>query len=159
MNWDAIGAVGEILSAVLVLATLVYLARQISLSVDLARATQNRAIMESCESFNDVVISNRETAELLAKTEGAAGDLSPTDIVQIRHLGYRFMNIYFSAEVSYSHGQISKEEYDSYRNDCQVIFETYPGLLRPVGEIWKRYPIFQGSEIFAPISEYVKSAN
>jgi len=158
MNWDAIGAVGEILGAVLVLATLIYLARQISQSVELGRATQNRAIMESYESFNNVIISNRESAELLAKMESTTGDLSPADTVQIRHLGYRFINIYFSVHTSYSSGQLSREEYDAYKNDCQVIFETYPGLLRPVGEIWKRYAFFQAAEIFAPVREYLKSA-
>jgi hypothetical protein len=47
MNWDAIGAIAELLGAVAVLATLVYLARQIR---------QNRASVESASA--ETVLSN-----------------------------------------------------------------------------------------------------
>jgi hypothetical protein len=38
MNWDAIGAVGEVLGAIVVLATILYLATQTRTSVKLAKS-------------------------------------------------------------------------------------------------------------------------
>lgn len=44
MNWDAIGAVGEIIGAVAVIATLIYLAKQIK---DSARAARSAAVTDA----------------------------------------------------------------------------------------------------------------
>ena len=63
MNWEAIGAIGEVLGAVSVLITLLYLSRQISASnkaLDSAGAT---AMMEGYNEFNTWSISTEELAQ------------------------------------------------------------------------------------------------
>ena len=51
MNWDAIGAVGEIVGACAVFATLIYLARQIK---DSARAARSAAVTDSTNAIQSL---------------------------------------------------------------------------------------------------------
>jgi len=155
MNWDAIGAIGEIVGAIAVIATLVYLARQMSQSVDLARSSQNRGLMESYESYNELILGNPEVAELLAKLENRASEVSQADNIQIRHLAYRLANIYASAQLTYSNGQLRAEEFAMYKMDLPNVLDHYPGLLPYFMDILRRYPAFQEFEIYAHLNAKV----
>ena len=54
MNWDAIGADGELVSGTAVIATLVYLAKQIRDSAGQQRKDSHRAISEEFNRINDI---------------------------------------------------------------------------------------------------------
>lgn len=58
MNWDAIGAVGEFVGAITVLATLLYLAQQIRLSNRIAIASSEIEIRNSFGVLNEAVFGN-----------------------------------------------------------------------------------------------------
>jgi len=64
MNWEAIGAVGEIAGAIAVIATLIYLAIQIK---DSARAARSAAVTDATTAILDLyheLGSNPQTSEL-----------------------------------------------------------------------------------------------
>ena len=61
MNWDAIGAIGEIIGAMAVFLTLIYLALQIRQNT---KAVQAAAVDASVGKLNDVRVSMYENAEL-----------------------------------------------------------------------------------------------
>ena len=63
MNWEAIGAIGEVLGAVSVLITLLYLSRQISASNKALDSTGATAMMEGYNEFNTWPISTEELAQ------------------------------------------------------------------------------------------------
>lgn len=153
MNWDAIGAAGEIIGALAVIGTLVYLARQISQSVDLARASQNRSLMESYEGYNDLILANPIVAELLASLEHGTSGLSPADNVRIRHLAYRMMNIWASAELSYVNGQLRADEFALYKNDMMSVVNQYPGIRPHIIENLERYPAMREFEIYETLKQ------
>ena len=46
MNWDAIGAVGEVVGAIAVIASIVYLATQIRSNSEIARSQSQRELLE-----------------------------------------------------------------------------------------------------------------
>ena len=61
MNWDALGAIGEIIGAVAVLATLFYLAAQIKMqNRQLERSNENVTAQLSFD-INNMVINNFDT--------------------------------------------------------------------------------------------------
>jgi hypothetical protein len=67
MNWDAIGAVGELIGAIAILITLVYLAFQIKVMRDM---NEKLAIDSTYSKFNAVrqsVFENPELASLFSK--------------------------------------------------------------------------------------------
>ena len=102
MNWEAIGAIGEIISAIAVIGTLAYLARQISQGVNVARAAQNRAVMDSYERLNELILANPTISELLATLQDNAAEVSGVENIRVRHLAYRI-----SHDESTSHSTIS----------------------------------------------------
>ena len=51
MNWEAVGAIGEVLGAAVVVATLFYLARQTKLSVELSKVSEQRDLIDQCNAY------------------------------------------------------------------------------------------------------------
>ena len=90
MNWEMIGAVGEILGAAAVIATLAYLSRQIRASTQATRRAAMQEIHDQSGYFLDHLSSTSETAGVCYR--GMAGDasLSPDQRVQFRVIAYRF---------------------------------------------------------------------
>jgi hypothetical protein len=152
MNWEAIGALGEILGALAVIGTLVYLARQIGQSVSIARASQNRSLMESYEGINDLVLGNAHLIDALKGIENPERGRERADSVLIRHLMYRWFNVWLSAELSFANGQLSLKEFEIYKDDFKNVQDVYPGLMPYLIEELERYPSAKSFEIFAPIS-------
>jgi len=67
MNWEAIGAMGEIVGAAAVVATLGYLAVQIRHSTKVARSATRQSIVEMTMSTARDIVSDGELAELLIR--------------------------------------------------------------------------------------------
>ena len=89
MNWEMIGAVGEILGAAAVIATLAYLSRQIRASTQATRRAAMQEILDQSGYFLDHLSSTSETAGVWYR--GLAGDasLSPDQRAQFRLIVYR----------------------------------------------------------------------
>ena len=86
-----IGAVGEILGAAAVIATLAYLSRQIRASTQATRRAAMQEILDQLGFFLDHLSSTSETAGVWYR--GLAGDasLSPDQRVQFRVIAYRWI--------------------------------------------------------------------
>ena len=74
MNWEALGAIGEIIGAAAVLATLFYLAAQIKMqnrqlekSNDHARAQTSVQINDQALEFVDILMRDKEFVEIYRK--------------------------------------------------------------------------------------------
>jgi hypothetical protein len=151
MNWDAIGATGEVLGAMVVLATVLYLAQQIKQSVNLARASQNMSLMDAYGEFNSQITGNQDVAELMVTFQQEPESLSEREAVQLRHLAFRYGNIVIGAELAYSQGQITKEQFQLYQEDVSVMTELYPGLRAKLIENYNVYPAFREMDIWKRI--------
>lgn len=67
MNWDALGAIGEILGALVVVATLLYLARQVSQQ---GAAAASDAMASWLSDYNSLVLQmfrDRDSAEIIRR--------------------------------------------------------------------------------------------
>ena len=67
MNWDALGAIGELVGAVAVVATLAYLAVQIRQSNKLSRATAVQIVSQQNLEFLGMLATNPDLRELWTK--------------------------------------------------------------------------------------------
>ncbi|MFT4564542.1 MAG: hypothetical protein ACI9BW_004311 [Gammaproteobacteria bacterium] len=151
MNWEAAGAIGEIVGAIAVITTLVYLGRQVSQSVEVARAAQNKSIMDSWEGFNDLILSNPELPELLSRLKTSDHELSESQLVQVHHFAYRILNTIVAAEISYRNQQLSRAEFDVHQQALESLLGKYPGFAPYMFEIYDLYPSTRDYEIYEPI--------
>ena len=82
MNWDAIGAIGEIVGAIAVIVTLIYLAIQIR---DSARASRSAAVTDATtamQAFYQELGSNPKTSQLFLRALTVPDSLSRDDEFQ-----------------------------------------------------------------------------
>ena len=86
MNWDAIGAIGEIAGALAVVFSLVYLASQIRTSNRAAIQTANREMMRESSNFYGQIGTDAETADLWIRGSMNDESLTNTELVQYRAL-------------------------------------------------------------------------
>lgn len=92
MNWEAIGAVGEMIGAVAVIATLIFLALQVrhgSRMIDqqnaLAESDSVTRSVDLIDQWRMTIVSNRELAELWSKGL-AQEELDEVDTLRFREL-------------------------------------------------------------------------
>jgi len=150
---ELVGGIAGVVAAIGVMATLFYLARQVSESVGLARASQNKGLLDSWEAFNNMIASSPHAAEVLAALAVQTPELSPSESVQARHLCYVVLNICSAAEFSHGHKQISAQEYENHRMAFVNTLKTYPGLTAYTVEILTLYPGLRQLKIFASVAE------
>ena len=85
MNWDAIGAIGELVGALAVVLTLVYLSIQLRQNTHAVRQSTEREIGEEARTWMYKLIENPEIAELYRS--GVRGEkLLRTDVLRFRLL-------------------------------------------------------------------------
>jgi hypothetical protein len=122
MNWAAIGAVSEVVAAVAVVVSLVYLATQIRQANKTARATTRNAIAESAQALSQDVINNADMAEIFVKHLNGE-KLDAVEMLRMQGRCYRDMrhweNIYYQVR----EGLLTAEEWSGFRKNLAALFE------------------------------------
>ena len=79
MNWDAIGAIGEIAGALGVIATLMYLAIQLRQSTRASRVAAVQNSMENSARFSEMIVADEELARIFYSGLSDPDELSATE--------------------------------------------------------------------------------
>ncbi len=147
MNWDAVGAVAEILGAGAVIATLLYLARQLSHSVDSSQSSATDRVMRGFDEINRLIVSDASLRETLLKET----ELTPSEREQYFQFVVLYCNIWYSAQTDYDNGLIPEDLYRGAAEDVQVEIDRWPQF-KEQAKLWlERYPQVGASAIFEPI--------
>ena len=152
MNWDAIGAMGEVLGALAVIATLVYLARQIRESNKLAKSTSARDVMNGFGETN-ALMTQPSLAAAFAKMAENKDNATPEQKVQIRQFCLAVVNVYLQAETSYKHGNLDDRNYSAVKMDINPLLKQYPGLAEYFEVILEDYPVTGEWEVMQGIRD------
>jgi len=92
MNWEAAGAIGEIIGAIAVVSTLIYLSIQIAGTKQAAESQASQRSMEMYSSWRSMLVQNAAFAAVLAKANEKI-ELSPDEKIQLE----AFTDEYFFA--------------------------------------------------------------
>jgi hypothetical protein len=103
VNWEAIGAVGEILGAIGVIATLGYLAAQIRQNTRSSKEAASRASFDTVNRINLLLVENPEVAELASDP----GDLDGAEALRFTYL---MMSTFLMYQDMYFHARRSEIE-------------------------------------------------
>ena len=114
MNWEAIGAIGEVVGALVVVISVVYLATQVRQNTATNRAEAMRTYsIEVSRQFGEwgrdargSVLWDKVLYEQVRRSE-----LSPEDAMSISFLIVSRLSLYDAAYRSYKEGILSKEEF------------------------------------------------
>jgi hypothetical protein len=126
MNWDAIGAIGEIVGAAAVVATLFYLARQIRDSTQQARIA---SVTDLNSLYNESflpIYNNRENMEIWVQGLAAPDALTESDREIFFLFMRRLLNPFDTAVTQYLGGTLETHQFERYRIFTLELVET-PG--------------------------------
>ncbi len=147
MNWDAIGAIGEILGATAVLITLVYLATQVRRSNELAYFNGAKEIINQFNDLNRLVATDSTLRQVLMKTD----ELTAEEVEQIYNFAMMFCNVWLSAQSAHDNGQLDTSTYQACAQDVSIELARWPNF-RPALEQWiSNYPQHESQKIMQPI--------
>ena len=122
MNWEAIGAVGEILGAAGVIATLAYLAVQIRQNTRMARAATRQELAGQMQLLaSDLVTVEGMACILQNHLEGK--ELTPTEYLRLQARAFRDFRFWDNAFFQYSQGLLTDDEWRGFRENLKVILQ------------------------------------
>jgi hypothetical protein len=138
MDWEAIGAIGEILGAIGVFLSLIYLAVQIRDGTRQSRAAMVRAIAGDFAQTLDLC-ANAEFATILVKlSEGAP--LSPVEELQWGFALNRAFNIYLAVQHAYDAGQLNEGYFRTICRDVERVAAQFPGWAEGMRHLLVNFP-------------------
>lgn len=126
MNWDAIGAVGEIVGALAVFLTLVYLALQIRQNTSAVRASALDSSITAVGAIRQAVFSSSEVADIYLRGLASIDNLDQVERDRFRlilnNILWSLWNVYSQA----SYAGLSTSTWESQRTLIGRILTT-PG--------------------------------
>ena len=138
MNWDAIGAIGEIVGAIAVVATLGYLAVQIRENSKQLRVTSINAMNELINyGFDPIYNSDRNTEAWLVGLS-SPDDLNDLDKQLFELFMGRLMNSFQTAMTQHRHEGLEERDFSRYMGVYKGVLET-PGGQRWLSTIGKDF--------------------
>ncbi len=116
MNWEAIGAIGEVVGAVAVVVTLLYVARQIHQANAQTQARARYSFIEAYGEMNVSISTNREVASVFRR--GFSGDdLDDDERMQFFALIGQFLNTWSVLFDLHEDGLLPENQWTMVRKD------------------------------------------
>ena len=133
LNWEAVGAVGEILGAATVVATLFYLARQVGHATAVARGAARQAISQMNVDSWGASLDPQVLARAASKVT-AGEELTPEEFGNYTRWILMRMRFIENAHYQYEEGLLDAGEWNGYAK----LIEFLVGPGSPVDEVWDR---------------------
>ena len=146
MNWEAIGAVGEVFGAVAVLITLLYLAKQVRQLNKQGHLEAFQHMQDQLNTYLRHISESEETAELVVKGRQSYSSLNEVERLRFDYVQFQLLNF---IESHYTQSRQTALD-DGYRQwvdkNLQEIVRgefAYPGCI----EFWQSAEPFFDAEV------------
>ncbi|MBT8057979.1 MAG: hypothetical protein KJO33_00205 [Gammaproteobacteria bacterium] len=126
MNWDAIAAVGEMLGALAVLVTLLYLAVQIKQNTSAVATATYESTMTGFNDINVVVAGNPALSSLIDRGCQNADSLNAEEAVQFNFLLRCYANQWWKLFKLYERGSLPGHEWRIFAREAAQFLDQ-PG--------------------------------
>jgi hypothetical protein len=111
MSWEAIGAIGEVVGAIAVVLTLVYLAVQVRENTKSSRIQERQNTTRQFADTMDILLLHPELADIHDKGRDNPEELSTKDLIRFRRLLLRFFWYLSAQHQQYVLGTIGDDEW------------------------------------------------
>ncbi len=122
MNWNAIAAMAELLGALAVLASLLYLAHQIRQNTEVARSASRQGIAEAAMAEASSIVENADLARLLFR-EISGQPLEDHEDYRVQLFTFRSLRFYENCHYQYRAGMLEDDEWEAFRYNLALLFE------------------------------------
>ncbi len=132
MNWDAIGAVGEIIGAIAVFATLFYLAKQIRQQNKIAEYEAVQSIFHEFNELNSMFFQDDSKIALLLNGLENPDQLSDIEAGQFQYMIRNYFHSVYMAFKAFNANLLSAEDWREIARPFSEVMES------PGGALWKK---------------------
>ena len=130
MNWDAIGAIGEVVGALAVIFTIGYLARQIKDNSKEVRQSSIVAINDLVNDAYEPIYYNDRNIRIWVTGHQSPAELSEEDTVIFSLFMARLANVHLTSFSQYEYETLGSIEYQKYLSSLQSLLHS------PGGQAW-----------------------
>ncbi len=113
MDWEAIGAIGEILGAIGVIVTLGYLTSQIRQNTKATRSQSVQSLAESGATMNAMIVEKPDVARVFLAGMSDYRSLSAEDRLRYRFLIGQWLLAFEAVYIQHDMGTADKHVFDS----------------------------------------------
>lgn len=138
MNWEAIGAIGEVLGSVIIFATLIYLAVQVRINDKTTKIDMRQRMMENQNQVNRDIYLNEDLAELISSLRDLddTTTLDPGPRQRMFRFVYTDINRYEQNYFLYKEGVIDEEANELNEGAIRASFKVFP-IYRQIWKSWR----------------------
>ena len=120
MNWDAVGAIGEVVGGLGVIVTLLYLSLQVRASTVASRVESKLAASQMYGEFLGKLIEHPEINDVFVRGRGDFESLSTEETYRFSNMALQSFSLFSAGHFQYSHQTLS--ESDWYENLSMIRF-------------------------------------
>jgi len=127
MNWDAVGAIGEIVGAAAVVVSVIYLALQVKKQAEESRLAATRELAEQNQKVLDALIADPKLTSMFGKAVQSYSVLPNDDRLWASLLFQRAFRVMEQQLLHTKNANMEKDYFESFE---RTFFEvlTYPGI-------------------------------
>lgn len=152
MDWDAIGAIGEVLGAAAVVATLLYLARQTAQANRIAKAAVARELSQKYSNLYELIASDPGISGLVTRLRDPLFKAkSVEEEERVENFCLLVAGIWLSTGAAHEQGQIDQKTYRLFSDDVQAKLSRYPGMRSHMKKVAQEHPGGEEFEILKPL--------
>ena len=89
MNWDAVGAIAELLGAIGVMGSLIYVASQVRASTVASKVESKLRLTQNMVDYDDLLISSPELNKIMIDGRKSIETLSKSEYLQFSNLALK----------------------------------------------------------------------
>ena len=89
MNWDAVGAIAELLGAIGVIGSLIYVASQVRASTVASKVESKLRLTQNMVDYDDLLISSPELNKIMTDGRKSIETLSKSEYLQFSNLALK----------------------------------------------------------------------
>jgi len=134
MNWSAISAVAEVLGAIGVVITLLYLSRQVRDNTRSIRRSTTHDALRSVAEFNQFIASDSQLVDLFWRGTSAPAELSDPEWRRFVSLASTLIRKFELLYLDHANGTLADDVWETQANNIRT-WMTKPGVTRWFDEL------------------------
>ncbi|MGI9328939.1 MAG: hypothetical protein ACR2PZ_27225 [Pseudomonadales bacterium] len=134
MNWDAIGAIGEVVGAAAVVITLIYLTAQVRQNNRNLEESTSSAINQSLADLNSRISSDEQFAELFLRGRENIATLTPVELERFRAFTTDLLNLAVYVDGLKASHDVNSPHFDMV-SVVGSLYQNYPGVRRVIDSV------------------------
>jgi hypothetical protein len=123
MNWDAVAAAGQVIGAGGIIATLIYLARQIKQNTKAMRMSVAHSTAMDARDWNKPLLADADLALVFQDPSS----LSKKEAARFMELCFSLLRMFENAHYQFQNGTLDAEIWDGYRR-LYIAYAKAPGF-------------------------------